>query len=135
MLTLLSTKDVHQLQAYLVEIGTALENLTQVLEHAQTVDIAVEQPVRAVSVRQKGVQVSDTPKSQSKTRASRRRGRGISVLDEAKVADIKRQLQVDGKSAAKIAKEYGVHVTTINCIKWGKTWKTVAPAVLAEVAK
>jgi len=26
---------------------------------------------------------------------------------------------------AKIAKEFGVHVTTINCIKWGKTWKNV----------
>lgn len=128
MLTLLSTKDVNQLQAYLVEIGTALENLTQVLEHAQSVEIDVDQPVRTLSVQ------TAKPKSQRKTHASRRRGRGISVLNEAKVAEIKRQLQVGGKSATKIAKEYGVHVTTINCIKWGKTWKTVAPAVVQEVS-
>ena len=123
MLTLLSTQDVNQLQAYLVEIGTALENLTQVLEHAQTVDIAVEQPVRTLAVQ------TAKPKSQRKTHASRRKGRrGVSVLTEAKVAEIKRQLQAGGKSATKIAREYGVHVTTINCIKWGKTWKNVAPA-------
>ena len=121
MLTLLSTKDVNQLQTYLVEIGTALENLTQVLEHAQTVDIAVEQPVLAVQ--------TTKPKSQRKIHTSHRKGRrGVSVLTEAKVAEIKRQLQAGGKSATKIAREYGVHVTTINCIKWGKTWKNVAPA-------
>ena len=128
MLTLLSTKDVHQLQAYLVEIGTALENLTQVLEHAQTVDIAVEQPVRALSVQ------TAKPKSQSKTHASRLRGRGRKALNAKQVAEIKGALQA-GATALSQARKYGVHPTTINCIKWGKTWKKVAPAVSAEVVK
>jgi hypothetical protein len=123
MLTLLSSKDSAQLQSYLTEIGTALENLTQILEHAQTVAVEVDAPVR-----QKVVRVSDTPKSQRKTRKSRPGKRGVSVLNERKVAEIKRQLQAGGKSVAKIAAEFGVHVTTINCIKWGKTWKEVQPA-------
>jgi hypothetical protein len=121
MLTLLSSKDSNQLQAYLTEIGTALENLTQVLEHAQTVDVEVDAPVR-----QKVVQVSDTPKSQGKTRASRRkRGRGVSALNANKVLEIKRQLQQGDKTVAKIARDFGVHYSTVHHIKAGKTWKTV----------
>jgi transposase-like protein len=46
-------------------------------------------------------------------------------LTEKKVLEIKRQLQDGGKSVAKIAREFGVHSTTINCTKWGKTWKHV----------
>ena len=53
------------------------------------------------------------------------RGRGVSVLNDAKVLEIKRQLAAGNKSVAKIAKDFGVHMTTINCIKWGKTWKHV----------
>ena len=65
-------------------------------------------------------------KSQVKTRKSSRKGRrGVSVLTDAKVLEIKRQLAVGTKSVAKIASQFGVHVTTINCIKWGKTWKHV----------
>jgi hypothetical protein len=121
MLTLLSSKDSNQLQAYLTEIGTALENLTQVLEHAQTVEVEVDVPVR-----QKVVQVSDTAKSQRKTRVSRRkRGRGVSALDAAKVLEIKRQLQQGDKTVARIAREFGVHYSTVHQIKAGKTWKTV----------
>jgi transposase-like protein len=59
------------------------------------------------------------------------------VLTEPKVLEIKRQLADGGKSVAKIAREFGVHVTTINCIKWNKTWKHVtlqqpAPVVVAD---
>ena len=71
------------------------------------------------------VQVSDTPKSQPKTRVSRSKRGGGAVLTAAKVAKIKGQL-AGGQSANSIAREYGVHVTTINCIKYGKTWKHVA---------
>ena len=124
MLTLLSDKEVNQLHAHLTELAGIVENLTYILGGAQTIAVDVDQ-----SVRQKVVQVSDTPKSQPKTRASHRKGRrGISVLNEKKVAEIKRQLQVGGKSVAKIAREFGVHSTTINCIKWNKTWKHVQPA-------
>jgi len=121
MLTLLSSKDSNQLQAYLTEIGTALENLTQILEHAQTVEVEVDAPVR-----QKVVQVSDTPKSQSKTHTSRRKkGRGISTLNAAKVLEIKRQLQQGDKTVARIARDFGVHYSTVHHIKAGKTWKSV----------
>jgi hypothetical protein len=118
MLTLLSTKDVGQLQAYLIEIGTALENLTQVLEHAQTVQVEVEAPVQKLPVQRE---------SQSKTSVSRRkRGRGRKALDAVQVAHIKGALQ-SGRTALSLAQAYGVHPTTINHIKLGKTWKQVAP--------
>ena len=63
-------------------------------------------------------------KSQTKTRKSSGK-RGVAVLNDAKVMEIKRQLAAGNKSVSKIAKEFGVHITTINCIKWGKTWKHV----------
>jgi len=67
-----------------------------------------------------------TGKSQVKTPKSSHKGRrGVSVLNDAKVLEIKRQLASGTKSVAKIASQFGVHVTTINCIKWGKTWKHV----------
>jgi transposase-like protein len=61
----------------------------------------------------------------------------VAVLNEAKVLEIKRQLAAGGKSVAAIARDFGVHITTINCIKWGKTWKNVtlqqpAPVVVAD---
>lgn len=117
MLTLLSETEIKQLRSSLDAINT-------LLERAQTVNLQTEpRPSRKV------VQVSDTPESQPKTHVSRRKGkRGPSVLTAKKVAEIKRQLLAGGKSVAKIAKEFGVHSTTINCIKWGKTWKEVAPA-------
>lgn len=77
------------------------------------------------------VQVSDTPKSQGKTRVSRRK-RGKQALDATKAARIKGMLAA-GQSATSIAREFGVHPTTINCIKYGKTWKHVGAAAPAEV--
>jgi hypothetical protein len=77
-------------------------------------------------------------KSQSKTRKSSRKGqRGVAVLTEPKVLEIKRQLAAGGKTVGAIAREFGVHMTTINCIKWGKTWKHVqiqqpVPVVVAD---
>jgi hypothetical protein len=116
MLTLLSNKELDQLRSYVDSINT-------LLDQAQTIQVEVDRSS------QKAVQVSDTRESQSKTRVSRRKGkRGVSVLNEGQVAEIKRQLAVGGKSAARIAREFGVHITTINCIKWGKTWKNVKAA-------
>ena len=66
-------------------------------------------------------------KTASVTKPARRKasGRGVAVLTEAKVLEIKRQLAAGNKTVSKIANDFGVHVTTINCIKWQKTWKHV----------
>ena len=122
MLTLLSIKDTNQLQAYLTEIGTALENLTQVLEHAQTVQVEFASPVQELSVQ---------PKSQSKTRVSRRK-RGRKALTAEQVAHIKGAL-LRGRTGMSLARAYNVHPTTINHIKLGKTWKTIAPMEIGGV--
>ena len=63
--------------------------------------------------------VAAKPKATTRTRRGRR-----NILNETKVVTIKSRLEA-GESAAKIAKDFGVHLTTINCIKWGKTWKHV----------
>jgi len=61
-------------------------------------------------------------KSQPKTRKSKRHAKAI--LTEGKVLDIKRRLAA-GERAALICRDYKVHVTTINAIKYGKTWAHV----------
>ena len=114
--------------------GQQFEQITHALEQAQIallasqhVELDLTKPkqtiplpagekiVRATSVK--------TPKSQSKTRGSNRKKRA--ALTEKKVLEIKRQLAAGGKSVAKIARDFGVHSTTINCIKCNKTWKHV----------
>ena len=124
------------------QITKALEAARFALETSQHVQLDLTKPKQTIPlpagekiVRATSVQ---KPKSQSKTRKSSRKGkRGHSVLTETKVLEIKRQLAAGGKSVAKIAREFGVHSTTINCIKWNKTWKHVqvqqpAPVVVAD---
>jgi len=110
----------HQFQ----QITTALEQAFVAINACQHVELDMTKP--AVAPVAKAVKTTSVqqPKSQTKTRVSRRRTRG--ALNERQVLEIKRQLQAGGKSVAKIAKEFGVHSTTINCIKWGKTWKHVS---------
>ena len=94
------------------ELSASLAAIQAILENSTNVVLEGKAPVA---------------KTTSVTKPARRkaRGRGVSVLNETKVLEIKRQLASGSKSAAKIAKEFGVHITTINCIKWGKTWKHV----------
>ena len=67
-------------------------------------------------------EAAEKPSIVGKTRkAKRKRG----ALNEEKVAEIKGRLAAGGESAQKIANDYGVHVTTVNLIKYGKTWKNV----------
>ena len=47
------------------------------------------------------------------------------MLNASQVAEIKKRLAAGNESAAKISRDYGVHVTTVNLIKYGKTWKDV----------
>ncbi len=102
------------------QITAALEHAFVAINACQHIELDLTKPVVAPAA--KPVQ---TAKSQSKTHGSSRKGRrGVQVLDAKKALDIKRQLAA-GTSAAAIARQYGVHVTTINCIKTGKTWKHV----------
>ena len=100
------------------QITTALEQAFVAINAAQHVDLDLT--VKPTIAKAPAVKAE----SQSKTRVSRRKTRA--ALTEKKVLEIKRQLQAGGKSESKIAREFGVHSTTINCIKWGKTWKHVS---------
>ena len=116
-------------EAQFDEIVKALDAARFVIDTCQHVQIDLTNPKQTIPLPagEKIVRASsDKPKSQGKTRKSSRKGqRGVAVLTEAKVLEIKRQLAAGGKSVAKIAKEFGVHATTVNCIKWNKTWKHV----------
>ena len=100
------------------QITTALEQAFVAINAAQHVDLDLT--VKPTIAKAPAVKAE----SQVKTRVSRRKTRA--ALTEKKVLEIKRQLQAGGKSESKIAREFGVHSTTINCIKWGKTWKHVS---------
>jgi ribosome-binding protein aMBF1 (putative translation factor) len=121
MLTLLSDKETHDLLTNIQAASDIIQNLTRIVGCAQTVTLELEQktPETVKTVKQ--------PQSQPKTRVSRRKKR--EMLREADVREIKRVLIAKELSAVKLAKRYGVHPTTINCIKYGKTWKHVEPAV------
>lgn len=116
-------------EAQFDEIVKALDAARFVIDTCQHVQIDLTNPKQTIPLPagEKIVRASgNKPKSQGKTRKSSRKGqRGVAVLTEAKVLEIKRQLAAGGKSVAKIAKEFGVHSTTVNCIKWNKTWKHV----------
>ena len=118
MITLLSDREVHQLTSYVTEIATAMDNITFIIGGAQTA--TWEEPTITKSV----LAPADTApvKSQPKTRKSKRHAKAI--LTEGKVIDIKRRLAA-GERAALICRDYKVHVTTINAIKYGKTWNHV----------
>ena len=123
----------HQFQ----QITKALELASTALQDCQHVELDLTKAKQSSSTTEQLVRTNavQKPKSQSKTRkSSHKRGRGVQVLNEGQVLEIKRQL-LDGTSAAKVARAFGVHVTTINCIKWGKTWKHVQLQQVQEVAE
>jgi hypothetical protein len=107
------------------QITNALEQAFVAINAAQHVEIDLNKPKQTIPLPagEELVRTKSVRQSQPKTRVSRRKARAS--LTEKKVLEIKRQLQAGGKSVAKIAREFGVHSTTINCIKWGKTWKHV----------
>jgi antirestriction protein ArdC len=121
MLTLLSDKETHDLLTNIQAASDIIQNLTRIVGCAQTVTLELEQKTTET------VKTVKQPQSQPKTRVSRRKKR--EMLREADVREIKRILIAKELSAVKLAKRYGVHPTTINCIKYGKTWKHVEPAV------
>jgi hypothetical protein len=118
MITLLSDREVHQLTSYVTEIAAAMDNITFIIGGAQTVHMDETAITPSVLAPQEKAPVL----SQPKTRKSKRHAKA--VLTERKVLDIKRRLAA-GERAAAICTDYKVHVTTINAIKYGKTWAHV----------
>lgn len=115
-------------EAQFDQIIKALDDARFALDTCQHVELDLTSPKQTVAITptEGVVRTKAVRQSQSKTRKSSRKGRrGVSVLNDSKVLEIKRQLAAGGKSVAKIASEFGVHATTVNCIKWGKTWKHV----------
>jgi hypothetical protein len=103
------------------QIATALEQAFVAINACQHIELDMTKPAVAPVAKP-----TQTTESQSKTRGSSRKGRrGMQALNAKKALDIKRQLAA-GVSATQLARQYGVHVTTINCIKTGKTWKHVS---------
>ena len=118
MITLLSDRETHQLTSYVTEIAAAMDNITYILGGAQTVhmdEAAITPSVLAPVEKAPG-------QSQVKTRKSKRHAKAN--LTERKVLEIKKRLAA-GERAAAICTDYNVHVTTINAIKYGKTWNHV----------
>lgn len=111
MLTILSDTQVRTL-------SDSIQAIQGILESSQTVNfdgptVAVKAPA---PVKQR--------ESQSKTHASRRKK--YMMLELAQVLEIKTRLAA-GEGATAISRDYKVHLSTINAIKWGKTWTHVAP--------
>jgi hypothetical protein len=95
-----------------IELNNRIGQIQRLLESAQVIKAGGAAQPKAVTEQAQ-------PKSVTgKRRKAKRKTRG--ALDAAKVVEIKRRL-----AAQKIANDYGVHVTTVNLIKYGKTWKNV----------
>lgn len=115
MLTILSDTQVRLLSDSIKTIEEHLGELRSIMETSQTVNFEVAGSTVATPAPRK------QPESQPKTRASRRK-RGYKALNAKQVLEIKRRLAA-GEGATAISREYKVHLSTINSIKWGKTWK------------
>jgi len=90
-----------------VELNNRIGQIQRLIESAQIIKAGGTPQPAAVA--------------EAKPKAVARRGRR-GLLNEAKVIEIKKRLAAGGESSAKIAKSFGVHVSTVNNIKYGKNW-------------
>ena len=119
MLTILSDTEVSAIADFVKSITDQLGALQGVLDASQTV--AFETPAATVAA-------PPAPKpprkyqTQGGARKTRRKQR--ETLDTVQVIQIKQRL-AGGEGATAISRDYKVHLTTINAIKQGRTWKHV----------
>jgi hypothetical protein len=99
-----------------LELNNRIGQIQRLIESAQIIKAGG-------SVQPKAITEVAKPKSIVARKA--RKARRHVALHERQVIEIKRRLAAGGESCQKIANDYGVHVTTINSIKLGKTWKAV----------
>lgn len=99
-----------------VELNNRIGQIQRLIDSAQVIKAGSTAQPKAV-----------TEQTQPKVLTAKRRKnkKKRTALDAAKVAEIKRRLAAGNESAQRIANDYGVHVTTVNLIKYGKTWKDV----------
>jgi len=96
--------------AQVVELNNRIGQIQRLIESAQV--------IKAGGALQPAAVTEAKPKA-AKTGVTRRRRR--TLLNEAKVVEIKTRLATK-EPANKIAKSFGVHVSTVNNIKYGKNW-------------
>jgi hypothetical protein len=113
MLTILSDTQVRTLL-------DSIKTIQEILESSQTVNF--DGPTAAVKAPTPVKKRESQSKTQSKTHGSK--PRKYRALDMGQVIQIKTRL-ASGEGATAISRDYKVHLTTINAIKWGKTWKHV----------
>lgn len=119
MLTILSDTEVSAIADFVKSITDQLGAIQSVLDASQTV--AFETPAATVAA----PPPPKPPKkyqSQGGTRKTRRKQR--EALNTVQVLQIKKRL-AGGEGATAISRDYKVHLTTINAIKQGRTWKHV----------
>ena len=90
-----------------VELNNRIGQIQRLIENAQI--------IKAGGTPQPAAVAEAKPKAVARRRARR------NLLNEAKVVEIKQRL-ASKEPATKIAQSFGVHVSTINNIKYGKNW-------------
>ena len=102
--------------AQVVELNNRIGQIQRLIENAQVIKTTPAQPKTVTEP------AAQAPKTIVKNRKARR---GRTLLTTDKVIEIKRQLAAGDKSSAQIARDFKIHITTLNLIKRGKTWKDV----------
>jgi len=120
MLTILSDTEVSVIADFVKAITDQLGAIQGVLDASQTV--AFETPAAVVAVPPPPPKPPKKHRTQGTTRKSRRKQR--EALNTVQVLQIKKRL-AGGEGATAISRDYKVHLTTINAIKQGRTWKHV----------
>lgn len=100
-----------------VELNNRIGQIQRLIESAQVIK-------SGGTVQPKAVTEAATPKPIVAKKVRKARRKRVE-LKEGQVIEIKRRLAAGNESAQRIANDYGVHVTTVNLIKYGKTWKNV----------
>jgi transcriptional regulator with PAS, ATPase and Fis domain len=95
----------------IVELNNRIGQIQRLIESAQV--------IKAGGTPQPAAITEAKPKPKGRRRARR------TLLNEAKVVEIKQRLAAGNESAARIAKSFGVHVSTVNNIKYGKNWSHI----------
>tara|TARA_R110000868_G_scaffold160562_3_gene390279 strand:- start:104 stop:496 length:393 start_codon:yes stop_codon:yes gene_type:complete len=119
MLTILSDTEVSAIADFVKSITDQLGAIQGVLDTSQTV--AFETPTATVAA----PPPPKPPKKHRATGATRKVWRKQrEALNTVQVLQIKKRL-AGGEGATAISRDYKVHLTTINAIKYGRTWKHV----------